>query len=221
MTNPTARDRILQRLRSAGTHQTVVPDAPAPTPLEPLDRSAKTERLMTLMAAMRTEIHLVTADGWVSKLKELARARGWKQLLYGPEAPLGAPIEAALAAEADGLPDLVGYREPVETFKDALFQIDVGVTSALGGLADTGAIVLWPTQQEPRLLSLVPAVHVAVLDADTIYDSFSEMMRAENWAAGMPTNALLISGPSKTADIEFTLVFGVHGPKELILLIRQ
>ena len=70
-------------------------------------------------------------------------------------------------------------------------------------------------------MSLVPAVHVAVLDADTIYDSLAEMMAAENWSAGMPTNALLISGPSKTAVIEFTLVFGVHGPKELIVIIRK
>jgi len=69
-------------------------------------------------------------------------------------------------------------------------------------------------------LSLVPPVHVAVLDAELIHASLTDIMVAENWAGGMPTNALLISGPSKTADIEFTLVFGVHGPKELILLIR-
>ena len=46
-------------------------------------------------------------------------------------------------------------------------------------------------------------------------------MKAQNWAAGMPTNALLISGPSKTADIEQTLAYGVHGPKELIVLIIE
>jgi L-lactate dehydrogenase complex protein LldG len=172
------------------------------------------------MTAMRTEVYMVTGANWVAKLQELARARGWKQLVYGPEGPLGDAIETAWTADAEGLPRLVTYQEPVETFKEALFQIDVGVTSAKGGLADTGAVVLWPTRQEPRLLSLVPAVHVAVIDADAIHDSLADMMAAENWAAGMPTNALLISGPSKTADIEFTLVFGVHGPKELILLIR-
>jgi L-lactate dehydrogenase complex protein LldG len=82
-------------------------------------------------------------------------------------------------------------------------------------------VVLWPTPEEPRLLSLVPPVHVAVLDADTIYGSLAEMMTERNWADGMPTNVLLISGPSKTADIEFTLVFGVHGPKEMVVLIRK
>jgi L-lactate utilization protein LutC len=107
----------------------------------------------------------------------------------------------------------VAYTEPVETFKEDLFQIDAGITSVRAGVAETGAVVLWPTPHEPRLMSLVPPVHVAVLDADTIYSSLAEMMAAENWAAGMPTNALLISGPSKTADIEFTLVFGVHGPQ--------
>ncbi|MEE4607810.1 MAG: lactate utilization protein [Desulfobacteraceae bacterium] len=220
MSNHTARERILARLHASGTEQTDVPDAPLPPPLS-LDRDARIERLAELMAAIRTEVHIVDAETWVDKLKDLAREKRWKRLLYGPEAPIGPAIESAWPSDADHLPGLVGYTESVEAFKDDLFQIDAGITSTRGGVADIGAVVLWPTPQEPRLISLVPSVHVAVLDADTVYNSLAEMMAAENWAAGMPTNALLISGPSKTADIEFTLVFGVHGPKELILLIRK
>jgi L-lactate dehydrogenase complex protein LldG len=151
----------------------------------------------------------------------LAREKGWKRMLYGPGASIGSAIENAWAADSQDLPDLMAYTEPVETFKDDLFHLDAGITTTRGAVADSGAVVLWPTVQEPRLMSLVPAVHVAVLDADTIYNSLHEMMAAENWSDGMPTNALLISGPSKTADIEFTLVFGVHGPKELIVLVRK
>ncbi len=220
MSSQTARDRIMARLHASGTHQTEVPDAPLP-PHVALDREAKIERLAELMAAIRTEIHIVEADRWIDALKALARAKGWKRLVYGPGAPVGAAIEAAWTVDSEALPELVAYTTPVETFKEDLFQIDAGVTGTRGGVADIGAVVLWPTEQEPRLMSLVPPVHVAVLDADTIYASLAEMMAAENWAAGMPTNALLISGPSKTADIEFTLVFGVHGPKELVLLILK
>lgn len=68
-------------------------------------------------------------------------------------------------------------------------------------------------------MSLVPPVHIAVLKASGIYDTLSAAMKEEGWAERMPTNLLLISGPSKTADIELTLAFGVHGPKELIVLI--
>jgi L-lactate dehydrogenase complex protein LldG len=219
--NPTARERILSRLHASGTRQTAVPDAPLPQ--EPrLERDEKIERLTALMTAVRTEIHVVEADAWPKKLVELARERGWKRLLYGPKSPIGPEIQAAWSADAKGLPERVPYLQAVKTFKKDLFEtIDVAVTSARGAVADTGAVVLWPTPDEPRLMSLVPPVHVAVLDADTIYDSMTAMMTAENWAAGMPTNALLISGPSKTADIEFTLVFGVHGPKELIIIIRK
>jgi len=215
-----ARDRILARLHASGTEQTAVPEVPLPL-LPSLDREAKIERLASQMAAIRTEVHIVGADDWLEKLKDLARERGWKRLLYGPGGPIGEPLTKAWPLEAAGLPELVAYSGPVETFKEDLFQIDAGITSVRGGVAETGAIVLWPTPDEPRLMSLVPPVHVAVLDADTIHNSLAEMMAVENWAAGMPTNALLISGPSKTADIEFTLVFGVHGPKELILLIRK
>ena len=68
-------------------------------------------------------------------------------------------------------------------------------------------------------MSLVPPVHIAVLDGDKIFNTLGEVMQTQNWPEKMPTNAVLISGPSKTADIELTLAFGVHGPKELIVLI--
>ena len=219
--NPTARERILARLHASGSHETVVPDVPMPPELS-LDRDAKIERLATLMTAIRTEVHVVESSTWQDTLKELARERGWQRMLYGPQGPIGQEIEAACSSGEDSVSELVAYTQPVETFKDDLFTtIDVGITSTRGGIAETGAVVLWPTPAEPRLLSLVPPIHVAVLDADSIYSTMNELMTAESWADGMPTNALLISGPSKTADIEFTLVFGVHGPKELIVIIRK
>ncbi|CAB5093343.1 Predicted L-lactate dehydrogenase, hypothetical protein subunit YkgG [Olavius algarvensis associated proteobacterium Delta 3] len=219
MTSPD-RDRIMARLHTSGTEHTVVPEAAIP-PDSAFDPQEKITQLATLMGAMKTEVHVVETAGWVDKLKELARERGWEQLLYGPASPIGSAIETAWESDTDGLPALVAYTEPVESFKDKLFQIDAGITSTQGGIADVGAIVLWPTEEEPRLLSLVPPVHVAVLHADTITSSLAEMISVQNWAGGMPTNALLISGPSKTADIEFTLVFGVHGPKELVVFILK
>ena len=82
-------------------------------------------------------------------------------------------------------------------------------------------VVLWPDRHEPRLLSLVPPVHIVLLDADQLYPTLAEAMADQQWAARMPTNALLISGPSKTADIEQTLTYGIHGPKTLITLILE
>lgn len=95
------------------------------------------------------------------------------------------------------------------------------ILSSRGGIAETGSVILWPTADEPRLMSLVPPIHIAVLNASELYKTFYEAMRTQSWASGMPTNALLISGPSKTADIEQTLAYGVHGPKELIILVIE
>ncbi len=106
---------------------------------------------------------------------------------------------------------LIPHREQVETCRQDLFsRTDAGLTGCLGGIAETGSLVLWPSVQEPRLLSLVPPIHAVVLEASRIRSG-----------RGMPTNALLITGPSKSADIEQTLAYGVHGPKELLVLVRQ
>ena len=92
----------------------------------------------------------------------------------------------------------------------------------LGGVALAAALIfsgLRPDPREPRLMSLVPPVHIAVLSSAAIFPSLDDALRERRWAADMPTNLLLISGPSKTADIELTLAFGVHGPKELIVFV--
>ncbi|HCV46321.1 MAG TPA: hypothetical protein DF909_09600 [Deltaproteobacteria bacterium] len=88
-------------------------------------------------------------------------------------------------------------------------------------MAETSSRILWTTPDEPGLMSLIPPIHLAVLHADTIFNTFWEAVNTEQWNSGMPTNALLISGPSKTADIEQTLVYGVHGCKELVVLLIQ
>jgi L-lactate dehydrogenase complex protein LldG len=68
-------------------------------------------------------------------------------------------------------------------------------------------------------MSLVPPIHFALLDAGQLYDTLFAAIVGQGWSARLPTNALLVSGPSKTADIQVTLAYGAHGPKELIVLL--
>lgn len=218
-----ARERILRRLRKAVGDTREIPPLPPLPQGTPMSREERIERLKTLMTAMRTEVHLVPkadpAAPWTDRLKAILAEKGLKQMLYAPGTSVGEAVKASWAEGGEGLPVLKAYDAAVESFKADLFAMDAGITGTAGGIADTGALILWPDEKEPRLLSLVPTVHVAVLDADRIYETFSEAMENGAWAGGMPTNALLISGPSKTADIELVLAFGVHGPKELVVLV--
>jgi L-lactate dehydrogenase complex protein LldG len=213
-----ARDRILRRLHKAAVQAPDVPPT-ACLPVETYDRAHRLERLTTLMSAVRTEIEVTNSRDWVDRLQAILKNRNLKSLLYSPETDMGRELKAAWPADLQNLPALCTWKGQIEEFKDELFQIDAAITTTMGAIAETGAIVLWPDEKEPRLMSLVPPVHIAVLAADRIYNSFCEIIQAEKWPDHMPTNALLISGPSKTADIEMTLAFGVHGPRELIVLI--
>ena len=173
------------------------------------------------MEAMRTEVHTTDAQNWIHQLAAILKLRKLKTLVYPPQTALGDALESHWGNDRDTLPQLVPYETEIEDFKDRLFTIDAGITSTAGAIADPGALILWPSEKEPRLMSLVPSIHIAVLEADKIFSSFSEAMQSEKWSTKMPTNVVLISGPSKTADIEMTLAFGVHGPRELIVLILE
>ena len=217
--NNAARDKILKRLHTAIKQQPA--DAPQVPGLqaESLGPAQKIEKLKGLMETVRTEVHVVETGEWTTTLKRILKRRNLKTLLFAPETTVGQELQQAWQAKSEHLPELVTYAGDIEEFKEQLFEIDAAVTSTMGGIAETGAVILWPDEKEPRLMSLVPPIHIALLEADKIHATFSEAIEAEGWAPKMPTNVVLISGPSKTADIELTLAFGVHGPKELIVLI--
>jgi L-lactate dehydrogenase complex protein LldG len=216
-----SRERIFARL-AAGSQPAARPVVkPDPVSAKTYNRAQKIEKLKSLMEAMRTEVHITDASNWVHQLDSLLKQRELNSLVYPPQTALGEALESHWEKEAGGLPQLIPYETEIEDFKEKLFTIDAGITSVAGAIADPGALILWPTDKEPRLMSLVPTIHIAVLDADNIFSSFLEAMQAGKWSTRMPTNVVLISGPSKTADIEMTLAFGVHGPRDLIVLIVE
>lgn len=178
-------------------------------------------RLRQLMEAVHTEIHLTTEAGWPALLEQLLHDRQLPSLLVAPTTPHGQRLTAHFAGR-EGVPLLKAYDRPVESWKDELFNdTPASLTGTLGAIAATGSLILWPTPEEPRLMSLVPPVHFALLKASEIRDNLHQAMTEMNWAGGLPTNALLVSGPSKTADIEQVLAYGAHGPKDLVVLILE
>jgi L-lactate dehydrogenase complex protein LldG len=95
----------------------------------------------------------------------------------------------------------------------------VGITGAHAGLAETGSLVLASGPGRSRLASLLPPLHVAVLRRDLIVESLADLVaqRPELMTAG--ANVVCITGPSRTADIEHTLTRGVHGPREVHVVV--
>ena len=213
-----ARDNILGRLRGPGRKTDSAVRVTTKLPLKQWAYEEKIERFTTLLTAVHAEVHRTTTAHWIAELCAMLAERSIRNLMYASETPIGQALDEA----GESLPERFRYAESIEAFKPALFNdVAAALTGAHAGIAETGTLVLWPTIQEPRLMSLVPPVHIAVLAADRLFNTLSEIMTEENWASSLPTNALLISGPSKTADIEQTLAYGVHGPKELIVLLLE
>jgi L-lactate dehydrogenase complex protein LldG len=102
-----------------------------------------------------------------------------------------------------------------------LFNYDIGVTTAQAGIAETGTLVLEAESERHRLVSLLPPVHIAILHArdvvSTIGDALDQLRGDQ--AKEISRAITFVTGPSRTADIELTLTVGVHGPKELYVIV--
>jgi L-lactate dehydrogenase complex protein LldG len=107
--------------------------------------------------------------------------------------------------------------------RQALFDFDVGITTAQAAIAETGTLVLESDTERHRLVSLVPPVHIAIVDAESIVPTLADALKlvARENALDMSRTVTFITGPSRTADIELTLAIGVHGPKELYVILDQ
>ncbi|QEY27064.1 LutC/YkgG family protein [Neisseria zalophi] len=214
-----ARENILSKLRQAAATPMPEPDTDAYYRELSPHWDNETERLKHWAKAMRsvkTEIHWVRPDNWTDVLVQVAAEKGLRNILLPIQTAHGEQAAAAL-----GFADMefkVFDRE-IEHWKDEFFnEIDAGFTDVRCGIAHTGTLMLWPSEKQPRSQSLVPPVHICLFDTSKMYDDFYSAMQGENMADNMPTNLVLVSGPSKTADIQLTLAFGAHGPRDMVVL---
>ncbi len=107
-------------------------------------------------------------------------------------------------------------------FRDEAFSIDVGITGGDYVIVETGTLVLHPKKGVSRLISLVPPVHVAVMRSEQILPSLDELFLLEQVDIdnGLRHGSMnLVSGPSRTGDIEAEIVQGIHGPLETHIVL--
>ncbi|MEQ8345939.1 MAG: LUD domain-containing protein [Sneathiellaceae bacterium] len=106
----------------------------------------------------------------------------------------------------------------------------VSVTPAFAGIAETGTLMLWSAAERPTTLNFLPETHVAVLRAGDVVpaleDAWTRLRNALGTGAAeaarpFPRTVNLITGPSRTADIEQELILGAHGPRRLHILLVE
>jgi len=99
---------------------------------------------------------------------------------------------------------------------------DLGVTSAVAAIAATGSLVLESSAAGGRGASLLPRVHLCVLPAARLVASTADVLRPFSGGGGtLPSNLVLVTGPSRTGDIEQILTLGVHGPVAVEIVLTH
>ncbi len=152
----------------------------------------------------------------------VARVRTFKGLPEAIAAQLrenGLPMRAR--AGADPIFDVL--RTELEILPGlAKVSDSVGLSHAIAGAAETGTLFLVSGAENPSTINFLPENHVIVVLASDIVGSYEEgwaKLRSLYGSGNMPRTVNLISGPSRTADIEQTIVMGAHGPKALLVII--
>ncbi len=170
--------------------------------------SSFTERLAAVGAQCTVASSETDAAGALARILSGAGARR----VAGSDAPL---VQRLLQPLRDRFEIAAGE----SLSRDELFACDVGVTTAQWGIAETGTLVLESARERSRLLSLVPPIHVAVLSTRCICESLGDALGRVRQAASHAIT--FITGPSRTSDIELTLVVGVHGPQTVHVLLLE
>lgn len=98
---------------------------------------------------------------------------------------------------------------------------EASLTCAFCGIAETGTLLLYSRQESPTTLNFLPDTHLVVLSASTVVGVYEEAWQQLRDATGgaMPRTVNLITGPSRSADIEQKLQMGAHGPRRLVILL--
>lgn len=160
-----------------------------------------------------------SAGDVVERFASAAQAVGAEVVRVSPAGLEGA-VAGILAAAGASRPVFsadCGLARAFEGLDADPFERDAGVTGVAAAVARSGTLVLHAAPGCPGMASLAPPLHVAIVHAGQIVGALSDYLTAPNPLA--PSARTLVTGPSKTADIEGILITGVHGPARLVVVL--
>lgn len=197
--------------------QSVAPELPAPSRRAGAEAAAgepmahrvdapqpRLERFRRALQANGGVFLPATRAGLGAQVLALLQERGARRVLAWEPAFLPAGLADSLTAAG------------IELVHQGDAQAALGLTGALAAAADTGTLLLSSGTGRPLTASLLPETHIAILAAGAIKQNLLELLALPE--ARQAAATVLISGPSRTADIEMTLTIGVHGPAQVIVL---
>jgi L-lactate dehydrogenase complex protein LldG len=197
---PDAREATLDAVRAALKRPEGQPIPEPPS----LDLSYTETPIADRIAAFRAALEKL--GGTVSETDSIAEARSRALELIG--------VRSTVCSSAPIVADC-GFAPPANNLREACASAGCGITSADYALADTGSLVLFSSETEPRMVSLLPPCHIAIVPESVLLTSLEELFVREPMPADRSSAMTILTGPSRSADIEMILVRGVHGPGEV------
>ncbi|HEY1329926.1 MAG TPA: lactate utilization protein [Actinomycetota bacterium] len=216
------REAFLGRVRQS-LGDAPAADLPASFPATPASGTdATAERFLAELGKAGASGSVVAryelADAVADAARALTSGAGDGDTLTAVVAPdtdeFAAEIEIGLRVAGVDVdrPDAPGWRE-------ASSRAALGVTSAELGVASTGSVLIVPGAASPRVASLLPTAHLVVMPAGRLVAGLEDAMPTVAGTADVSSAPVLVTGPSRTSDIEMITVLGVHGPKALHVLL--
>lgn len=221
----TARDAFLEQVRqavSAGNRPGAATVIPARGRLGYQDAAADVvARFQGECTAAGGRVYLVPdTQAAIGRVIAIVHDKQVRRVLLG-QGPFLDSLHLADHLRSHGIEIVAVDTLSLSTARDPFFAADLGITGVDHLVAETGTIVLGSRPGEPRSLSLLPPVHVVVAAREQLLPDLFDLFPNETAAAAssMPSCQSLITGPSKTGDIELRLVTGVHGPGEVHVVL--
>lgn len=208
-----SRDHILHKVRtalgrSAGQPPGIVP--PARLTFTPTDPETRIAEFLSRFHALAGRTHRASSPE--DACAYIASATAGKTAIAS-----NAPVLRECGITS--LPNVSSGHTDAAELRALCATAHFGVTGADYALAATGTLVMLSSAREARLISLLPPVHIAVVSAASILTCLDELLAILPQPAEQTSSMVLITGPSRTADIEQILVRGVHGPGEIHVVV--
>ena len=204
------RENILHKVRTAlGRRGGETPERLRPTRLLVSEMNLE-ERVERLIAGFPVRADRATSLAHACEIVQTILAGRSAMALHHP------------LLDAAGIPGIPGVRSGFANeaeLRETAASIEVGISSPSYALVEPGALVVLSSDRDDRLISLLPPAHIAVISAESILTGLDELYTVMPDPSNLSSSMVLIGGPSRTGDIEMTLVQGVHGPGELSLVI--